>query len=171
MLERLVPIAKEVRTDEGDWYIRRILPYRTEDNRIDGTVITFTDISDRSTIGTPRAGSAAVCRGNRRDGAPPIGGSGRRPARANRAIARSTTSSWLSPEDTQGQLFYELGNRQWDIPALRTLLEEMLPQQGRHQAESLTRQFLGAVVDHEVNHDFEQSGRRTMLLNARAIES
>ncbi|HUE17894.1 MAG TPA: PAS domain S-box protein, partial [Planctomycetaceae bacterium] len=38
---------KEVRTEDGRWYNRRIMPYRTLDNRIDGVVITFADISER----------------------------------------------------------------------------------------------------------------------------
>jgi two-component system CheB/CheR fusion protein len=38
---------KEVRTAEGHWYVRRILPYRTRDDRIDGIVITFVDITER----------------------------------------------------------------------------------------------------------------------------
>jgi two-component system, chemotaxis family, CheB/CheR fusion protein len=37
----------EVRSDEGKWFLRRILPYRTQDNRICGLVITFVDITDR----------------------------------------------------------------------------------------------------------------------------
>ena len=38
---------EEVRTEDGRWYVRRIMPYRTLDNRIDGVVITFVDITDR----------------------------------------------------------------------------------------------------------------------------
>ncbi|MBV9695768.1 MAG: PAS domain-containing protein, partial [Gammaproteobacteria bacterium] len=45
VLERLVPIESEVRSHSGRWYLRRTLPYRTADNRIDGVVITFVDIS------------------------------------------------------------------------------------------------------------------------------
>ena len=58
--------------------------------------------------------------------------------------------------ETQGQFVYDLGNRQWDIPALRTLLEEVLPQNQVFQ-------------DFEVQHDFPTLGRKTMLLNARRI--
>jgi PAS domain S-box-containing protein len=62
----------------------------------------------------------------------------------------------VTPEEAQGQLLYGLGNRQWDIPALRKLLEEILP-------ENTT------FDDFEVEHDFETIGRRIMLLNARRI--
>ncbi len=60
------------------------------------------------------------------------------------------------PEETLGKLLYDLGNRQWDIPELRELLEKILP---------LNTSF----SDFEVVHDFPHLGRRTMLLNARRI--
>ena len=40
------PIDREVETEAGIWFARRILPYRTEDNAIEGVVITFTDVTD-----------------------------------------------------------------------------------------------------------------------------
>ncbi len=46
VLEKLTPVESEVRIDEH-YYARRILPYRTEDNRIDGVVITFQDVTMR----------------------------------------------------------------------------------------------------------------------------
>src|SRR6185369_14742821 len=51
---------------------------------------------------------------------------------------------------------YALGDGQWDIAALRTLLETVIPQQT-------------AMDDFEVEHDFPRVGRRTMLLNARRV--
>ncbi|MDA3971832.1 MAG: PAS domain S-box protein [Desulfobulbaceae bacterium] len=63
----------------------------------------------------------------------------------------------LKPEETVGQLIYDLGNKQWDIPKLRELLEEILPEQT-------------SFDNYEVEHDFATIGRRTMLLNGRQIE-
>jgi two-component system CheB/CheR fusion protein len=60
------------------------------------------------------------------------------------------------PEETVGRLLYELGNRQWDIPALRELLETVLP---RH------RSFDAFAVEHE----FPVIGRCRMLVSARRI--
>ncbi len=60
------------------------------------------------------------------------------------------------PEKTENQLLYNLGNGQWDIPVLRTLLEEILPQNNQFN-------------DFEVEHTFEDIGHRIMLLNARRI--
>src|SRR5262249_30276182 len=45
VLESLLPQEREVRTQDDRWYLRRIFPYRTLDNRIDGTVVTFTDVT------------------------------------------------------------------------------------------------------------------------------
>jgi two-component system CheB/CheR fusion protein len=47
VMERLIPIEREVRSDNDRWYLRRALPYRTSDNHIDGVVITFVDITAR----------------------------------------------------------------------------------------------------------------------------
>ena len=60
-------------------------------------------------------------------------------------------------EETVGQLIYDLGNKQWDIPKLRELLETILPQKV-------------SFDNYEVQHDFATIGRRIMLLNARQIE-
>ena len=63
----------------------------------------------------------------------------------------------VKPEDTVGQLIYDLGNKQWDIPKLRELLEEILPQKT-------------SFDNYEVEHDFATIGKRIMLLNARQIQ-
>ncbi len=62
----------------------------------------------------------------------------------------------VTPEETVGQLVYDLGNQQWDIPWLRKLLEEVLPKDT-------------AFDDFEVEHVFPVIGRKFMLLNARRI--
>jgi two-component system CheB/CheR fusion protein len=47
VLNTLAPIEREIETRSGAWYVRRILPYRTQDNGVEGVVITFTDITER----------------------------------------------------------------------------------------------------------------------------
>ena len=42
-----MPIEREIEARSGAWYIRRILPYRTQDNGVEGVVITFADITER----------------------------------------------------------------------------------------------------------------------------
>lgn len=58
---------------------------------------------------------------------------------------------------TEGTLVYELGNMQWDIPALRKLLEDILPK------NTFFKGF-------EVSHDFPAIGPKVMILNARQIQ-
>ncbi len=62
----------------------------------------------------------------------------------------------VTPEETEGRFLYDLGNRQWDIPELRQLLEDILPKKI-------------AFDDFEVEHNFPQIGKRVMLLNAREV--
>lgn len=62
----------------------------------------------------------------------------------------------VTPKDTEGKLIYDLGNRQWNIPKLRQLLEKVLPQ---------TTSF----DNFEIEHDFPRIGKRVMLLNACRI--
>ncbi|WP_255428144.1 chemotaxis protein CheB [Ramlibacter cellulosilyticus] len=47
VLERLIPVEREVGHPDGGWYLARLMPYRTGDDRIGGVVITFIDISER----------------------------------------------------------------------------------------------------------------------------
>ena len=46
VLEQLTPVEQEMHTPGGEYYLRRVLPYRTQEDRIDGVVITFIDITD-----------------------------------------------------------------------------------------------------------------------------
>ena len=62
----------------------------------------------------------------------------------------------VDADDTQGKLLYDLGDGQWDIPKLRLLLGQVVPEQG-------------ATENYEVEHDFLSIGRRTMLLNAHKV--
>ncbi len=77
-----------------------------------------------------------------------------RVAIANRAFY---STFQVSATETENCLIYELGNGQWDIPQLKQLLEEILPQDQKFE-------------DFEVEHDFPQIGRKTMLLNARRLD-
>ena len=82
------------------------------------------------------------------------------PFRADaRAIAnRPSTRLSRSPLETEKRLIYELGNGQWDIPALRNLLEDIIPR------SSVFNDFV-------LEHDFPAIGRRIMLLNARRLHA
>src|SRR5579872_802052 len=58
--------------------------------------------------------------------------------------------------DIIGRPLYELGGGEWNIPQLRLLLGQIIPERG-------------VMENYEVEHDFRSLGRRTMLLNARQV--
>jgi len=64
----------------------------------------------------------------------------------------------VSPKETENKILYDLGNGQWNIPELRKLMEEILPDKK-------------VVGDYEVEHVFETIGKKTMLLNAKQIDT
>src|SRR4051812_20051020 len=74
---------------------------------------------------------------------------------ANRAFYQTFH---VTPAETEGRLIYELGNGQWDIPDLRTLLEDIVPKSS-------------VFDDFELEHTFPAIGRRVMLLNARKLKT
>ena len=62
----------------------------------------------------------------------------------------------VAPEETEGNLIYSLGNKQWDIPRIRTLLEDIIPKNN-------------SFDDYDIEHEFLDIGRKTMLLSASCI--
>ena len=62
----------------------------------------------------------------------------------------------VTHDETIGSFIYDLGNKQWDIPKLRELLEDILPKKE-------------VFDDFEVTHNFQDIGHKIMLLNARQI--
>ena len=64
----------------------------------------------------------------------------------------------VSSKQTENVSLYKLGNGQWNIPELKKLLEDVLPSKKK-------------VKDYRVSHDFETIGGKTMMLNARQIDS
>lgn len=279
VLSRLVPLEREIQDEAGRWYLTRVLPYRTTEDRIDGVVVTFVDIDARKEAEAKVAAGADRLRRminvdavgvlisdesgtlvesnetyrkmsgysreeissrtlNWRAMTPPeyveiteqqlarLAASGRIGPYEKESIRRDGSRSWMifagaalgdgtlieycidvsdrkraerevldskyyaesiietlhepllvltpelfvhsanpafyrnfkvSPADTLGHRIYELGNRQWDIAELRTLLEDILPS---------NRVF----DDFEVEHTFESIGTRTMLVNAPRLD-
>jgi PAS domain S-box-containing protein len=62
----------------------------------------------------------------------------------------------VTPEETIGNFIYDLGNRQWDIPKLRVLFEDILPNDS-------------VFNGYEVDHCFPDIGQKNFVLNARQI--
>ena len=155
VLDSLQPVEREVRDLEGRWHALSILPYRTQDNKIDGVVLALQDIDAIKSARDQLARSNDFFRG--------ISDTVREPLLVLDADLRviNANDSFLntfrvSSEQTSNRLLFDLGNGQWQIPALRKLLERVLPEKQ-------------TVTDFEVEHDFETIGTRTMLLNARTL--
>ncbi len=155
VLDTLVPREREVRTVSGDWYLARIQPYRTLDNVIEGVVLTFTDITQRIRAEAATEEAQELARSIVDtvheplivlDGALKV-------VSASRSFYQDFR---VTQEETLGRKLYELGNRQWDIPKLRALLETILPE---------NQVFEG----YQVELDFPTIGKRKMLLNARRV--
>jgi two-component system CheB/CheR fusion protein len=143
---------REVRDHDGRWYLLRVHPYRTADNKIDGAVVLLLDIDEikryQEEVREERDYAQAIVETVRE---PLIILDGDlRLVTANAAFYRTFG---VQPAETQGRLVYGLGN-QWDIPALRRRLQEVLPRE---------QSFEGL----EVQHYFPQIGRKTMTFNAR----
>ena len=156
VLQSLQPSEREVTGQDGRCYQRRVLPYRTQDDRIGGVTITFADITDlRRSRETAQAAQ---------EYAEMIVDTIREPLlvldddlivkSANKAFYRAFR---VEPRQTVGQQIYDLGNGQWDIPDLRRLLGDILPAKK-------------VVEGYEVTHEFPKIGERTMRLHGRQMD-
>ena len=154
-IELLTTSEEEVRADDGRCLLLRVLPYRSRDNRIVGAVATFIDITK---LKSTEAGIAEA-----RDYAEAIVETIRDPliALSGDLLVRSANPAFhqtfgTSEADTIGRPVYDLADGRWNVPALRTLLEEKLPAERR-------------IDDFEIALDVPRLGMRCMLLNARCI--
>ncbi len=155
VIDGAAPSEGEVLDERGRWYSLRATPYFTLDNKIDGAVLMMLDVDSlkRSQVQAQDAREfAEAAIGTMRDPLLVLDGD-LGVTMANEAYYRTFH---VRPGETEGRRIYDLGNRQWDIPRLRALLEDILPRNA----------FFN---DFEVVQDFPSLGRRTMLLNARQL--
>ena len=151
----LAPVEVEVQAQDGTWFLRRILPYRTQDEKIGGVVITFSDVSDlkefqRKTVMAQRFAENIV--NTVRD---PL-----------LALDSDLNVVWASRSfhdlfdtadgDVVGNSLFAQAGGQWDIPELRRALGRILPEQEILDAFSVTIDVAG-------------NGKRDLLLNARKM--
>lgn len=149
-------IELETLDRENRWHSVQIRPYRTTDNKIEGVVLVFINIDDIKKRETEVKAAERYSDGIIQTVRDPliVLDKGLHVERANQAFYKTFK---VTPEETIGRLFYELGNGQWNIPTLRTLLEEVLPKKLE-------------VRDFVVTHKFEEIGDKKMVLNARTLE-
>jgi two-component system CheB/CheR fusion protein len=155
VLASALPLSREIQRDERAWYMRRILPYRTQDGHVEGVVITFSDISE--TKAAERAIEAA------REYSVGIVDTVRQPLvvldaqlrviSASRSFYRSFS---VKPEETVGRQLGAVNDRHLDVPAMYGFLERLLAGEAN-------------IEDYEIEIDLPSTGRRSLLLNAQEI--
>ncbi|OPY65127.1 MAG: Chemotaxis protein methyltransferase Cher2 [Syntrophorhabdaceae bacterium PtaU1.Bin034] len=139
---------------DGRWFLVRILPYQKK-GRVDGVGVTFIDVSDQVMAQRKIDDALTYSNGIIETVREPllILDENLRVITANRSFYNTFK---VNREETEKNFIYDLGNRQWDIPGLRRLLEDILPEQNAFQ-------------DYLVEHEFQTIGWRKMVLNARQI--
>lgn len=154
VLDNLAPIEREVKTGNGNCYLARVQPYRTLENMIDGVVLTFTNITERT---------RAIAVQEARLLAEAIVDTVREPLIVLNDELKVVTASRsfyqhfkVTAEETVGRPLCELGKGQWNILALRELLETVL---SHNQA----------FENYQVDYHFPTMGHRKLQLNARCI--
>jgi two-component system CheB/CheR fusion protein len=152
-IESAIYQEKEVRVKDGPWYLLRVRPYKTWEDDIEGAVLSFQDIDSlKRTLDQTRTFAEALIE-NARESVLVLD-EGLHVTLANPVFYKTFQ---VSPGETHGRLIYELGNRQWDIPALRELFREITSHNMR-------------IDGFEMRHKFPKLGVRHMILNARRIE-
>ncbi len=156
VLRNLQPRDKEVRGPEDTWYLQRILPYRTDDNRIAGVVATFTDITERKkwedALAASKTYSERIVDTIRQSFV----------VLDENLIVRSANRAFyecfeIPADQAQGRVLFEVNNGDWDIPELRRALRESIPDSG-------------ILDDIEVTHTFRDLGTRHLEINVRRLE-
>ncbi|QDT16221.1 CheR family methyltransferase [Alienimonas californiensis] len=156
VLNTLEPLERDVTNSSGHTYVLRIRAYQDGDRRVNGAVLSLLDVNDlrarERELAAARDFADAILDTIDQplvvlDGALTV-------QRVNRAY-RETFE--VNAEEIHGRRLYELGDGQWNIASLRTLLEDVLPQNASFDG-------------YEVSRDFPALGRRTMRLNARPLD-
>jgi len=156
VLETLSAVETEVRGENASWYIRRILPYKTQQGIVEGVVITFSDVTVlkalQSEIQNARRFAERVVNTVREpllvlDGDLQV-------VSASKSFHRVFATT---DKDLIGENLFKMQGARWNIPQLRKLLERILPD------ETTVEAF-------EVTTDMSDSGPRHLVLNARQIE-
>lgn len=162
VLRTLIYKETELETKDNLWYQMRILPYRTMSNLIDGVVITFSDITKLKNANNEISklnNEIQISRDFSNNIIETLSESllildnNLKVVSANRSFYNlfKTTS-----HKTVGQFIYELEDKNWDIPELRKLLEEIIPKASFFEA-------------FEVEFNFKKIEKKKLILNAREI--
>ncbi len=155
-LDTLTVHESQVRDRQGRWHLLTARPYKTSENKIEGLVLTVTDI-DALKRGAEREHAA-------REFAEAIVDTVRdcllvlgpelRVQSANRSFYQTFG---VTKTEVEGRFIEDMDHGQWHIPGLRAFLEE-------------TRDKSSRLMDYEVEHSFNRLGNRALVFNSRRIE-
>jgi two-component system, chemotaxis family, CheB/CheR fusion protein len=156
VLRQLTPVERELKTADGRWFTVQCRPYRTLENKIDGVVFTFQDVTQlkESQISERDARSHTESIVETVPNPLLVLDEALRVVSANRAFYHVFQ---LKSEDVVDRSFYELGARQWDSAGLRQALKAAIT------ANQELKNF-------EVEIEIPSLGRRALLLHARRIQ-
>jgi two-component system CheB/CheR fusion protein len=155
-IDTVTPIDREIQDLEGRWFALRVRPYCSVDNRIEGAVLALVDVDAakqrellvnasreemRAILETVREGLVVL------DGQLVV-------QTVNRSFCRMFQ---VTQPETEGRRIYDLGDGQWNIPELRSLLEEILPKSTKFE-------------DFQIEHDFPRVGLKKVVFNARRMQ-
>lgn len=156
VLKTLIYCEREVRADNGKWYLMRIMPYRTMENRIQGLTVTFVEIISTQQDQTRSLEIIRYMSSLFDTISEPtlLLDAGLRVVVANKNFYEIFKTRI---EQTIDQLIYDVGGGEWDVKDLRKLLEEIIPQKA-------------AIEDYPVESEFPGIGKHTFLLSARKLD-
>jgi len=145
VIENLTPIEREAQDRDGHWFLLRIRPYRTRENKIDGAVLMLLDHDELRravdvVVGTITQPALVL-------------GADLKVRRVNEAFCQAFQ---VGREEMENKSFPEAAQGQWNIPELRALLEQVLPKDKQ-------------VNNFEIEANFPNSGLRKLRLNARGF--
>ncbi len=135
VIDDALPTSFDVQDQDGKWYSVTARPYRTDDDKIDGVIIQFMDINEtkmsleyaqaiEETIGEPILLLSADFK-------------------VKKANAKFLQVFGTTLKATEGESIYDLGDGAWNIPALKVLLEEVLPKNTSFRDFEFKHEFPG----------------------------
>lgn len=116
VIDNLTPIEREAQDREGHWYLLRIRPYRTRENKIEGAVIVLVDIDELRH-------AVDVLLGMVKESLVVLGAD----MRIRKASQAFYDCFQFRPADVEGRSLFEIGDGCWNNHQLRSQLEEVLP--------------------------------------------
>jgi len=156
VIASLHPRTLEIKSKEGKYYTVYIRPYRTMENKIDGAVVLFVDITKRKFAENAVQESRDYAESIIFTMSEPllVLDNSLKVITANQAFCAAFK---VTAEETRNRFIYDLGNRQWDIPALRRLFNDVLSRKNK-------------IDKFEIEHNFEAIGHRIMLVSIKWLK-